>query len=275
MRKRVDQLGVAQPEIQRSGDNEIDVALPDVSNAQRAQDEVGKTAQLYFYDWEPNVIGANGKPAPTEGTVTGDATSRGPAELTAGLLEYEAVLRAAKRPAILRSTDTTWSAGCTAQQVGRLHLRQLVPARHRARKGAVRGPPRNTPNSNLYADNYKPPPGSKPKAVRVNPGTVLVQSRPVESDRRQGHQRIAQQLVRAQRRPRADRRRTSPTRSRASTKAAAAPASRTSPSASPPTARTSSNGSPRKSPTAARKPSCRGSPRKRPCSTSRSCSTAS
>src|SRR5437588_11074279 len=46
MRKRVDQLGVAQPEIQRSGEKEINVALPDVSNAQRAQSEVGKTAQL-------------------------------------------------------------------------------------------------------------------------------------------------------------------------------------------------------------------------------------
>ena len=46
MRTRVDQLGVAQPEIQRSGGNEIDVALPDVSNATRAQEEVGKTAQL-------------------------------------------------------------------------------------------------------------------------------------------------------------------------------------------------------------------------------------
>src|SRR6202035_5693240 len=32
MRKRVDKLGVAQPEIQRSGENEIDVALPNVSN---------------------------------------------------------------------------------------------------------------------------------------------------------------------------------------------------------------------------------------------------
>src|SRR5271166_6755567 len=72
MRKRVDQLGVAQPEIQRSGGDEIDVALPDVSNASRAQDEVGKTAQLFFYDWEPNVIGASGQPAPTEGTATGD-----------------------------------------------------------------------------------------------------------------------------------------------------------------------------------------------------------
>ncbi len=77
MRKRVDQLGVAQPEIQRSGGDEIDVALPDVSNASRAQDEVGKTAQLYFYDWETNVIGPEGKPAPTDGTVTGNSTLQG------------------------------------------------------------------------------------------------------------------------------------------------------------------------------------------------------
>src|SRR3977135_1428299 len=57
MRKRVDKLRGAQPGIQRSGKDEIDVQLPDVTNASRAQDEVGKTAQLYFYDWEPNVIG--------------------------------------------------------------------------------------------------------------------------------------------------------------------------------------------------------------------------
>src|SRR3954452_22992119 len=46
MRKRVDQLGVAQPEIQRTGSDEIDVDLPSVHNASRAQEEVGKTAQL-------------------------------------------------------------------------------------------------------------------------------------------------------------------------------------------------------------------------------------
>src|SRR5580698_7658636 len=71
MRKRVDQLGVAQPEIQRSGEDEIDVALPDVTNVAQAENEVGRTAQLYFYDWEPNVIGVTGKPAPTETNVTG------------------------------------------------------------------------------------------------------------------------------------------------------------------------------------------------------------
>jgi len=49
MRKRVDQLGVAQPEIQRSGSDEIDVALPEVKDAHRADQDVGKTAQLFFY----------------------------------------------------------------------------------------------------------------------------------------------------------------------------------------------------------------------------------
>ena len=36
---------------------QISVSLPDVTNAQRAIDQVGTTAQLYFFDWEPNLIG--------------------------------------------------------------------------------------------------------------------------------------------------------------------------------------------------------------------------
>ncbi|HEY7836689.1 MAG TPA: hypothetical protein VIB59_04430, partial [Solirubrobacteraceae bacterium] len=71
MRKRVDQLGVAQPTIQRSGEQEILVQLPELKNIQEAERRVGTTAQLHFYDWEPNVIGANGQPAPTEATATG------------------------------------------------------------------------------------------------------------------------------------------------------------------------------------------------------------
>ena len=94
MRTRVDQLGVAQPEINRSGEKEIDVALPEVKNVHQAEQEVGKTAQLQFYDWETNVIGPSGEPAPAEGTVTGDSTSDGPGGVTAGLPEYQAVLRA-------------------------------------------------------------------------------------------------------------------------------------------------------------------------------------
>ena len=59
IRDRVDSLGVAEPEISRVGAREIEVGLPDVSNAQRAAEQVGTTAQLYLYDFEPNVIPPN------------------------------------------------------------------------------------------------------------------------------------------------------------------------------------------------------------------------
>jgi SecD/SecF fusion protein len=57
IRERIDKLGVSEPEVSRLGTDEISVSLPDVQNAQRAIDQVGTTAQLYFFDWEPNLIG--------------------------------------------------------------------------------------------------------------------------------------------------------------------------------------------------------------------------
>ncbi|MDX6595662.1 MAG: SecD/SecF fusion protein, partial [Solirubrobacterales bacterium] len=57
IRERIDQLGVSEPEVARLGTDQITVSLPDVTNAQRAIDQVGTTAQLFFYDWEPNLLG--------------------------------------------------------------------------------------------------------------------------------------------------------------------------------------------------------------------------
>src|SRR5919204_4936394 len=57
IRKRVDQLGVAEPEIQRLGQTQIDVGLPGIKDLARAKRQVGTTAQLLMYDWEKNVIG--------------------------------------------------------------------------------------------------------------------------------------------------------------------------------------------------------------------------
>src|SRR5476649_1560147 len=47
MRSRVDQLGVAEPEIQTTGNDLITVGLPDVTDVARAENEVGQTAELY------------------------------------------------------------------------------------------------------------------------------------------------------------------------------------------------------------------------------------
>src|SRR5919107_2740723 len=71
MRDRVDRLGVAEPEIQRSGEDQLVVSLPDVKNQDRAIDQVGTTAQLFFYDWEPNVLGPDCRPDPSNESVTG------------------------------------------------------------------------------------------------------------------------------------------------------------------------------------------------------------
>ena len=68
IRKRTDALGVSEPEIQRSGRDQISIGLPDVQNAERAIQQVGTTAQLQFYDWEANVLGPRGPENPYAGT---------------------------------------------------------------------------------------------------------------------------------------------------------------------------------------------------------------
>src|SRR5436305_2352037 len=61
IRKRTNALGVSESEVQQQGPDQIDVGLPGVANAARAEKQVGTTAQLQFYDWEPNIIGPDGK----------------------------------------------------------------------------------------------------------------------------------------------------------------------------------------------------------------------
>jgi SecD/SecF fusion protein len=55
--ERINKLGVSEPEVARLGTDEITVSLPGVTDANRAAEQVGSTAQLYYYDWEPNLIG--------------------------------------------------------------------------------------------------------------------------------------------------------------------------------------------------------------------------
>ena len=66
MRERVDAFGVAEPELQLIGGNQVEVNLPGVEDADRAAEQVGSTAQLYFYDWEANVLDAECRTNDTE-----------------------------------------------------------------------------------------------------------------------------------------------------------------------------------------------------------------
>ncbi|MEA2277062.1 MAG: SecD/SecF fusion protein [Solirubrobacteraceae bacterium] len=104
MRSRVDQLGVAEPQIQRSGPDQIDVSLPAVKNADEAANQVGTTAQMFFYDWEPNVLGANCKPAPADPNVTGGPSAGSD---VSALSYFDAVTRGAKCPATNTGQEST------------------------------------------------------------------------------------------------------------------------------------------------------------------------
>src|SRR5919112_842214 len=55
--ERINKLGVSEPEVARLGTDQITVSLPGVTDATRAAEQVGTTAQLFYYDWEPNLIG--------------------------------------------------------------------------------------------------------------------------------------------------------------------------------------------------------------------------
>jgi SecD/SecF fusion protein len=103
MRDRVDQLGVAEPEIQRTGADQIDVSLPGVANAADAERQVGQVAQLHFYDWEKNVIGPDGKPAPDDAEVTGGPSA---GSTQSAISKFDAVLRASKVKATEETDDT-------------------------------------------------------------------------------------------------------------------------------------------------------------------------
>jgi SecD/SecF fusion protein len=72
IRTRTDKFGVSEPEISRIGATGIQVGLPSVQNAQQAIDQVGKTAQLYFYDLEANIIPPQKKGVPQDPPKTPD-----------------------------------------------------------------------------------------------------------------------------------------------------------------------------------------------------------
>src|SRR5579875_1367933 len=119
MNNRVNQLGVSQPQITTDGKNLIDVQLPNVTNVAQAEALVGKTSQLYFYDWEANVLTPTGQPA-AEGIVSSDPQSialsqgngtsifPGDDSSVAGAMSfYQAVSLAAKQPLVANSKGTS------------------------------------------------------------------------------------------------------------------------------------------------------------------------
>src|SRR4051794_25356002 len=64
MQERVNSFGVSEAELNQAGKDQIEVGLPGVKNAERAAAQVGSTAQLFFYDWEGNLLDEKCKTTP-------------------------------------------------------------------------------------------------------------------------------------------------------------------------------------------------------------------
>ena len=57
MQQRVNEFGVTEAEVFQSGEDQIEVNVPGVERrGARLADQVGSTAQLFFYDWEANIL---------------------------------------------------------------------------------------------------------------------------------------------------------------------------------------------------------------------------
>ena len=66
LRRRVDQLGVSEPTLQRSGDERVIIELPGVSDPEQALEVIGRTAQLTFHPVKQNQNPAAGNENPDE-----------------------------------------------------------------------------------------------------------------------------------------------------------------------------------------------------------------
>ncbi|MEA2123301.1 MAG: SecD/SecF fusion protein [Solirubrobacteraceae bacterium] len=157
IRDRVDSLGVAEPTISRSGKDQIEVDLPAVKDAERAEERVGTTAQLYFYDWEKNLLDEDCQTNPDTPYTGPDGTSQ-----ITGF--FNAVQRASKCPPF-ESPDTTSASETRFYGFLKNH-------------DPVNGGLPETSESQLWQDQ---PGGEKPagaSAIKVNNGILIVRAEP-------------------------------------------------------------------------------------------------
>ena len=260
MRERVDQLGVAEPEIQRSGADQIDVALPGRQERRRgAPTRSARPPSCTSTTGRRTSSAPDCKPAPTDPNVTGGAVGRAPAPAALPLLRRGHARQQVPGDATSRTTRPTGS---------------VLPRRHEGQAGPRR--PARRPSEDLRAGEPQNERSSRPsqRGRRGHRRASIVVQAARRRRRRQGRRRPTAFYV-LQRRRRARAARTSRTPSRTSTTAPAAAGSRTSPSTSPTRAATSGRTSRARSPSAARQPFCRAATRRPRSSTSRSCSTTS
>ncbi len=151
IRDRVDALGVSEPEIAPLGTDQVQISLPNVQDTQRAIEQVGDTAKLYFYDLEPNVV-------PLDPKVT---------EVTPANLNQQSTTSLYDAAELASKQDTTCDKVCTTTAP------ELYLFEKKSRQ-FVAGP--ETSNRDLFStDAAKALPKDDQKIFTVPQGTIVVQ----------------------------------------------------------------------------------------------------
>ena len=158
IRTRIDKFGVAEPEISRVGATGIQVGLPNVQNAQQAIQLVGKTAQLYFYDLEANIIPPNKPGLPKDPANPATTTPIPPEAYTLPDLWSAVQFAQKQKPECVENNCTT--TGPTYYLFDKKSHKLLA------------GPAEQTKDLFVQFRNEKKPPGSVIETVPQ--GTVVV-----------------------------------------------------------------------------------------------------
>ncbi len=126
LRRRVDQLGVSESSLQRSGDRRIIVELPGVEDPREAVEVIGRTAQLEFH---PVIAAALAQPTPAaspspnpDGTIVlndefGRALTLGPSEVGGD---------AVRRASAVLDPNGAWQVNVDFERAGSRRWEQLT-----------------------------------------------------------------------------------------------------------------------------------------------------
>jgi preprotein translocase subunit SecD len=178
MRERVDALGVAEPELMLGGRDQIEVNLPGEEDIQRAEDQVGNTAQLFFYDWEANILDENCRTDPDENSNLKQAVT--------GL--FRAVQRASKcDPQVDRNNNAAGGPRFyTFDEVSKLTTQRCrVPTSAiRSRTSTSRSATSRSSRSSSPTAGARPSTGSRARSRSVGRTTRCCRPAPIPRRRR-------------------------------------------------------------------------------------------
>jgi len=187
IRSGCDQLGVSEIEVARVGNDQIQVGIPGATSVGKATECATKPARLYFFDWEPNLIGREKaiggvpgreppKAATEEASEEWKAAGRNPSKTENGQLiaagayasEYNAAKLASEQKPVPDCENCSQST--TYYLFSKLPPHKLIDGPEFTRE-------------DLYVDpNGKKRPQNAGIVVKVPQGTIVISEKPSDSN---------------------------------------------------------------------------------------------